>query len=268
MSNLLTPPTKEELEQEKFERKEKRLQDCGAWASWIDPHTGRITGFTFHCDLWRECPRCLARRAMRERKFLEETIQNKSIVALELSEEEIRKITRKLDKDEYQRFPQENHDLIFMGRNTAIALGIYGDSIEVTARVINEMNWEKIVDTPGRKNKSGALFTSTKPTSKEENWAIVEITQFVSNAPREIVNATGNAIANQMEMQPQTIEEVVEGIQTRVYAVISSLEARGYSCTTYRKKVKVSMGKVDWCQNLCLINDKNDNGKYQQVTRY
>lgn len=267
-SSLLTPPTIEQLQEEKLERKNKRLDDCGSWATWYDPHTGRMTGFTFHCDLWRECPTCLERRAKREKKFVEETIEKKQIVMLQLDPDDAKKLTRKLEKDEYQRFPQDGYDLIFVNRNS-LRQSDLGESVELTPRLVEELDWTEIVHSPGRKNKSGALFTSTKTSTKEDNWAIVETTQFVSDAPRDIITKVASEIVAQTsEMNPTTIDEVVEYINTRAAMTMNALQARGFVCTAYRKKVKVSMSRVNWCNNLCLINEKFDNDQHENHTKH
>ncbi len=231
-----------EKSQKRIEKREKRKADCGNWSNWYDPHTGRRTGFTFRCGLFRMCPSCLTERADVEYEWMQQTSLDKRMVVTELLDpKEATKMLRGVDKTDYVRYPQEEGgDLIIVNED----VGISGRGIDLEW-VVNQ-DWEEIVKTPAGRNKSGTIHVPVSDEDVEE-FSIITTTQFITSATRqETIHAMDLVVEETRGLNPTTPDEVVDALQKRISMATSKLKQAGFTVHMYSKQLKLIHSKIDW----------------------
>lgn len=251
-------------------RKQQRLHDCGKWGYYFDPHTGKQTGFTYSCDLFRECPICREKRANREKKWVVESYHRAKknfLFVTAKDQQEANKLLRGVNKKQYVRYPQQSgFEYIFLSGELESQLDITYDV--VTPDFLRELNWMEIVNTPEGRNKSGSMHTPVSQKNPEP-FQIIEIEQFIPNAPGEIVDrAMQYAIAQTLDLLPEDAREVKEAIDQRVALAIEFLKENGYTVRTYSKKLKVIISRINWVKYVEFsgininVNTKKTTGKF------
>jgi len=245
----------EETPEEKLNRQQKRMNECGMWSNWFDPHTGQKTGFIFRCDLFRQCPRCLEYRAEKEKGWVSNAVSQHedNIYVISLSKEDATKLLRNVPKTDYIRYPQENgQDLVFAGEGLFIA---HTDRQHVSNEWIYTTDWTEILDTPTGRNKSGTLHVPVAEASKED-FSIINTKQFITNAPRQVVDAAmDKAVADTPHFKPQDAEEVERYLQDRANRAIKQIVRQGYTISDYLKRLKVIHKKISW-KNISINTKK------------
>ena len=249
-------------EQQRREHKRlKRLKDCGSWAYWFDAHTGRRTGFTMYCDLFRDCPLCLHRRADREYLWMKDVaIRMKIVTVTVISQEDGNELVRGVDKIDYARFPQEDGtELIFLTQERVLEKNKTGK--RATIDWIMAQDWKAILRTPEGRNKSGSLHMPVSPAS-DEPFSIIKSRQFTTNAPAMVVdNIMDDVVVETQHFKPTDVGEVEEYLQERFKSAIGKLQEDGYEVNTYTKKLKVTHSKIDWDVGFLGINTLTLNTK-------
>lgn len=257
----LTP--EEEIEQELFfkqmkksQKRAKRLQDCGRFAYWFDPHTGKRAGYSMRCDLFRECPRCLQHRAYTEYERMKNCMLYKELKMIIVdSKKDGSALLRGIHKTKYARYPQmDGTEIIFFEK------GIFGDDIgeEIPTGWIAKQDWAEIVLTPEGRNKSGTVHIPVV-SDDEEPYTIINAKQFVTDAPQELTDQLcDETIAETANMQPETPEEVLLYMNRRLRTTIKKLKERGYECRIYQKKLKVIHSRIDWTGRMLNFSVKSD----------
>lgn len=263
----------EEDEQQRREHKRlKRLKDCGSWAYWFDAHTGRRTGFTMYCDLFRDCPLCLHRRADQEYQWMRDTVIRTvdTIMALTVSsQDEGNNLIRGLNKTEYARYPQEDGtELIFLMQAKVIKKNKRGK--RATIDWVIAQDWKVILRTPEGRNKSGALHMPVS-TADNEPFSIINTRQFTTNAPAMVVdNIMDKVVIETEHFKPKDVGEVEGYLRERFKSATGKLQEQGYEVNTYTKKLKVTHSKIDWNVgflgiNTLTLNTKNSCGAREKV---
>ncbi len=223
------------------QRRAERLQDCGNWSYWYNPHNGKRTGFTFKCGLFRECSACLERRAEDERGWLQNASLAKSLNILRVPKERATKLLRRKEKADYVRYPQEN----------GVDLLIFSDELELGGVAIDfnwvrTQDWAKIVNTPEGRKKSGSVHM---PASDEDmnDFTLITTKQFTTNANRpQVLEAMQEAEECTSELDPKTPDEVVEALNKRTNIATNLLEKEGFNVQVYEKRLRVWHDQIDW----------------------
>jgi hypothetical protein len=223
-------------------RREKRLRDCGSWAYWFDPHTGQRSGYLMYCDIFRECSRCLLRRATKEYEWMKKAVLAKDINVVKIEDKRTASnLVRGVHKSKYARYPLEDGtELVFIDANEKEI----GEKAEL--EWIMKQDWSEIVSTPKGRNKSGTIHVPASPED-EEPFTIIKAKQFVTDAPVEQVEqAAEEVIAETDYMRPENPKDVLLYLNRRLSMTIRKLKAQGFDCRVYQKKLKVIHSRIDW----------------------
>ncbi len=250
---ILEDTEKEEIRQDRIRR---RVDDCGKWAYWFDPHTGKKASFVFRCGLFRECDICLAIRADREYKWMHKTSFHKRMLAIRLTRKEANNFVRNIKKQDYVRYPLKGGiDLVIANEETKIENGV-----EVTVGWVVKQNWEHLTNTPKGRNKSGVIHV---PEAKEitEEFSIIATKQFITNAPKDIANAIiDESIKETIYLNPKNPNDVKNALYQRNTTTIHKLKQQGFTVTIYEKKLKLIHSKISWLKkigNKTSVNTEN-----------
>ena len=229
---------------EKVNRRIQRIKDCGRAACRIDPHTGGYYWFTRLCGLYRECPKCLKSRAEKAKSSMQMIVaKGMRISLLRVSDGRAKSITRKLNKDQYLRFPvADDADFLFIVYNDEYSL------YEITLEDIADVNWEYVCNSPEGRNKSGTLSTEVAVESEEE-FEFIKSPSLVSDASAEEQSLAMEQAVYETQANPDTAEQVEEAINERMWTAYRILKARGYSPRMYMGMVKVTLSKISWSNN-------------------
>lgn len=232
-------------EQTRREKKKRRKGDCGKFANWYNPHSGKRTGFIFRCGLFRDCETCLKRRADQEYELIKTASLEKRMIAKIMTPKQATRLIRKMDKTEYVRFPQENgNDLLLLDEEASEAMGIGG--VEVDLHWVVRQNWETLVQTPKGRNKSGTMHIPASDDEPEE-FTIITTSQFVTNANRgATIKAMKEAEQETANLDPRTSDEVVSALHKRTSVATRKLRELGFHTTLYSKRLKLVHGLIDW----------------------
>lgn len=257
----LTP--EEETEQEllfkqvrKAQKRAKRLQDCGKFAYWFDPHTGRRTGYPMRCDLFRECPNCLQHRAYVEYERIKKALLYKDLKMITIeNQREGTNFIRGVHKTKYIRYPQmDGTEIIFFEREAFDE----DTGIEIPTGWIAQQDWTEIVLTPEGRNKSGTGHIISADDD-EEPFTIINAKQFVTDAPGDITEKLCEETVEETEdMRPTTPQEVLLCMNRRLRTTVKKLKDRGYDCRIYQKKLKVIHSRIDWSGEMLDFSVKTD----------
>lgn len=228
-------------EQTRIEKREKRLNDCGKYANWYNPHSGKRTGFIFRCGLFRHCSVCLKRRADEEYTWVKQATLDKRMIVISVDSKAATNIIRKAEKTEYIRFPGEDgKDLLFLDET----LGIVGEAVDLDWVV--KQDWEIIVSTPKGRNKSGTMHMPIEEDAGEE-FTIINTQQFITNANRyNTIKAMKEAEEQTANLNPKTANEVVNALRKRTRIATRKLREMGYSINMYNKKLKLIHSMINW----------------------
>ena len=244
-------------EKEKEEKRKKRIDDCGSWSYWFDPHTGKRQSYVFRCQMFRECEVCLRERAEQEQERLQDKmIDDKPMRWSIVQDGEIKKVLRNTGakKEDYVCYPLKDgtHLLITSGLDISC-------SETVTFSWITKQDWTNISDTPIGRNKSGTLTVPPVPEDEEES-SIVEIEMFITNASSTLVNTIMDEIVEEtFDMNPETVEDVERCLTIRTSKVTKQLKDLGHSVTIYYRNFKVIHSDISWSFN--SVNTKNFTNK-------
>ena len=229
------------------EKRDRRRADCGKWSYWYDAHTGKRQGYIFFCDLFRDCERCLNRRAEQEKKWILDAHLEKDLVAVIVTPEEAKRIVRNTGakKKNYVRYPYEDNGTIV--EMIVIQKEFYDAGFEVDMRWILEQDWKNVVATPEGRNKSGTVHMPRTPEDEQGAFTIIDTNQIVTDAPSEMVIAEmDNIIEETSDYDPRTAEEVQECLKHRTTLLKTRLRMLEYNVTLYNKHIKLIHHKIDW----------------------
>lgn len=232
-----------QIQMRKREKHFKRLKDCGNFAYWFDPHSGKRSGFVLHCDLFRECPSCLQRRATREYQWMKYAVITKHINFVRMDDrQKVNNMVRGLDKTQYVRYPLvDGTEIIFLDANERPDTGEKAESLW-----LSKQDWAEIVTTPEGRNKSGTLHIPSSP-EEEEAFTIITAKQFVTEAPINLVEETADqVVADTDYMRPENPQEVRTYLNRRLNMTVKKLREQGHECRVYHKKLKVIHSRIDW----------------------
>lgn len=239
---------------EALHRRKQRLNDCGNPACRLDPHTGNHFWFSQQCGLFRLCPSCLERRANQAKDKMQYYIASgHPVKMLSLSQEDAKRLCRRLEKTEYERFPTENSgDILFVMSSTNLGdFEPYAE--ELSLEDATTLMWSQIVLTPEGRNRSGIM---TQPVSRgeEEGIEYIQSPSLVSDAPiKDQAKAMQLARHNTSHLNPRTAEEVEKALSDRMWEAFRILKRMGYSSRMYYGMQKVVMSRVFWCVNVNSI---------------
>ncbi len=248
---------KDEEEQKRAEKRNRRLGDCGKFANWYNPHTGKPAGFVFKCGLFRQCEICLNRRAENERDWLGKASIDKELVAQYIDHAEVTRILRKaeLGKEEYLRYPQEDgRDLLILDKPLD---DVAGEAVDYAW--VMQQDWSTIAHTPEGRNRSGTLHV---PVSDEEpdEFTIINTQQFVTSADYdETARAMRAAVEITSTLNPQTPDEVADALYRRISVATGQLRTAGHVVNVYSKKLKLVHALIDW------QSDSSDSAVSRQI---
>lgn len=253
-------------EKKKFKRKRNRIDNCGSWSNWYDPHTGKRTGYFFYCGAFRECSRCLEKRAERELDWMKKSFLTGKLNALTKTiadRQTVSKMLRGIHKDEYVRYPQSDGTDLLLSDPT---LGLAGEKIGISW--IMNQDWKEILSTPEGRNKSGVIHIP-KLTEKPEKFSIITTQQFTSDASQEVINGTMDEVVQEtFSMNPQSAEEVEDYINDRSRRAIDKLKEQGYVTSIFVKKVKVVHNKIAWQRQNSLFNNSVNTKNLTSISGY
>jgi len=247
-------------ERGKEEKRQKRINDCGSWSYWFNPHTGGKESYMFRCQMFRECEVCLRDRAEKEQERLQDKmIDEQPMSWIIVPDEQIKKTLRNsgASKDDYVCYPLQNETQLLI---------IYSDfnvGEPVTFTWITAQDWTNIANTPVGRNKSGTLTVPPAPED-EEAFSIVEVELFITTASGETVNSImDEAIQETFDMHPETIEEIERCLSIRTDKAIKLLKELGHSVTIYYRNFKVTHCDISWSFN--SVNTENITSKIRSA---
>jgi len=230
-----------------------RLSLCGgSWVRYFDPATGIHKRAPYTCGLWRDklCPRCFEQRIGYLRGRILKALVNArqeevSILTVRADSNQSRSLTRRLDKEDYARYPvSEDKDLFFI-HGDAEGIKPSDDAQPVTYDEVDAMDWEEIALTP-RGRISGGLGYS-KPEEQEYKVTMETIVLDSSTTAAQQKEALATAYKETIDLNPQTEEEVQQAVKERLSAYEKALIAAGGKVFS-RRTVTRHFSRIIWEQ--------------------
>lgn len=243
---------------EKAHRRQQRLNDCGSPACRLDPHTGNHYWFSQRCGLFRMCPTCLDERAKKVKLNMQEFIASgNGVKMLRLSESDAKRLCRRLDKLEYERFPiDQEGDILFVVSTVNLGDEFEGYASDLTLAEVDALAWSTIVLTPEGRNRSGKMTVCCRNDGDDE-FEYVQSPSLVSDASmKEQAVAMEMARRNTATLNPRTAEEVEEALADRMWEAYRILKSLGYNPRMYYGMQKVVLGRISWINNHNVKREK------------
>jgi len=259
-----------ETENHKDEKHQERLANCGKQAYFFNPLTGKQQGYVFYCDLFRECPRCLDRRAKKTYKRVVDLIIKKDkIHTAMVDHEEARNLLRRLgaNKNQFSRFPMDDgNDLLLLDLSELSVDRENVAFVKIDIDWIMAQDWRFIMNTPDGTRKSGMLHIPPPGPEKEETVQIA-VPEFVTSAvPSEVAALMEKIVKETANFKPTNAEEVKAYLWQRVMRAVRELESRGHYVGVYIKMHKIAPSKIAW-ENSGEISNVNTNYLTRDTTR-
>lgn len=236
-----------ETEEEKAERKKRRLADCGKYIKiTIRPETGEMRPMVTRCGLLE----CIVCRKIRANRFKIDIIRAVAenpdgIIYLNVtSETESKRIVRLLDRSDYRRLPQndESGDMFFIKADKADLIGVSGKEF-VIEKTDLELDWEQIICYPEGKRSSGNLGKNL-PEEKEYN---VDIPVVSTNADHNtLIESIKETLAETIDMNPKTEVEVNACMTKRASILKEKLKFDKIYVEIKFKKGYVDLSRIEW----------------------
>ena len=268
IENLFLPHTYEPSEEDKKKNHEKRMKMCGQWAVRFDPHTGGYKTYQYECGLYKECPRCKARREAKIKQEITEIVASHPVQFQKFEDKKSAdKFVRELSKEDYERYPIADGTEIIIYKVKKVT-----DSIEIY-QLEDRIDFGVIASGAEGRNKSGSLVSSIKSLSEDkeddEEFTFVKITEVISNASeyhRQL--AAIHAIEQTSHLDPQTPEEVEDAIRARTRAYIAKLsfltqDTEGIYIHEQKKSVKVYPSKIKWINTESLTKNLKESVRFK-----
>jgi len=221
-----------------------RLERCGTFGFRIKPETGQLYRVSYECGLWRECPRCLAKRMnMIAERLGVAADETNELVGLKLTKAQAARFTRKLrDRDQlYLQCPGEDQDTILFDFAGADDLCELRDCLDLA-----DLDFEALALTPNRRRLSGKL--GLVPESDEETESI-QIEQIYAEAGDKSLDlCVKEAVERTSHLAPTCIEELELACKDRMQAYKDAvLESGGTILFTQLVNAKVLIdSQINW----------------------
>lgn len=229
---------------------QRRLADCGKWSYYFSPHTGMKKSFRFRCGKFRKCDNCRKERANREKDFVIGASYKENMVAVRATQDTATKFLRDVNKTEYVRYPQEKYDLVLINQSQLDI--VEGEKIDI--KWLLKQNWEKIVNTPKGRNKSGTVHLPTS-IKDEGEFAIINVKQIVSNAPRNIVEEIMDEVVEETKyLDPNDKQSLIDALNLRIKKSAGKLRGLDYVVSIYIKKQKIVIDNISWINSVTTKN--------------
>lgn len=225
----------------------ERMKRCGKWsAGEFQPETGAPKRYVYKCDLWREgCEDCLKERAGFVRAQFMETLASKELYVVEVSPDRAKKLIRKMNKEQYEKFPQEDCDLLIFEKG-ALNIEKLEGAEELTIQNAVTWNWEAVVKLPEGRNKSGSL-TSPKTSTEAEKFSMITNKQIVTDAPENVQeNMIQEVLQETSYLNPKNAKAVEKALARRAILYGKKLRNAGYNTFLHARKRKVLINKINW----------------------
>jgi len=195
------------MEREVKARHDTRVSICGTYVRNTDGHTGRFAHRMWLCDIFRECPRCLERRADATMRRMYYAYTGHRIVYGFVSKEQAEEILKDISSKHYLRCPVEDGVHLFIENvdDQADYLKEYGFAFCIP----ESLDFSKIVYTPEGQRMTGKL--GAKPIIHDGQTIIVTASQIMVDN----ITSTQEMIAMQQainETADSYFEPVAEGV--------------------------------------------------------
>jgi len=250
----------QELEQER-QRMEAKRANCGKHGIRVRAKDGKWKRIKYHCGLWRDgfCPRCYTRRMtdMKER-YLRAVGKCQEPKACIMDQDEATKFIRRLkDSDvEYDRYPTKEGDIVLFDSAT------YRD-FEYDQVSLDDLDFDLIADSPGKRRYSGTLGTDETPvTSEKDSNAISVKVDVVIAKPGEghkLSEAWQEALEKTKDLDPDfDVDEIEIACKQRIGAYCNAILQQGGQILLKSKAIEVvSPNSLSWKGDSELGNNQD-----------
>jgi len=245
-----------QTETESITKKELRRSLCGhRIGQEFKVESGEYYKGTYHCDLWRDefCPRCSAWRSKKRKRqikkaFAEADADGRTLKRIVADKKGAKSICAKLTKDEYQRLPQEDGTVVFLV-DSEKDISNTGQVEELTWDDLDEIDWDKLVQTPDNQRITGGL--GKKASALADDEVEIKAPRFVvhphTTADQEI-EALTETLEETAHLNPQTAEELEAALEERTNVFIAKLKKAGGKLLhrVSHKTIKVRISRISW----------------------
>ncbi len=242
------------LEESKMEKRRWRMEHCGLFQYFADPHIGCKRHRYIRCNLCDDCKELQG--AYMAGRINHACTQHKTIRMIKCGQEEVNELWEKAKgKKNAYKIPQaDNQYILFV---PGYIVGKKGTAIrsDNLIEVISKEKWIDMANNlPEGRRTSGGLGRR-KPVEQDENKVIVEIKNAMFKSrkngeqPRRSLTdmAWDEATMRTLDLNPKTPDEVVEANNTRVKKYVEVMKKYGYELDQYCKmRIGVNPDNINW----------------------
>jgi hypothetical protein len=228
---------------------------CGDWYKYVSPVTGDKHSVQHQCKDIHTCDICLNRRVEKYRSRMLAYAMRNELHFATYSDRTWKNLVKRIDgKKGFLHFPQTNgQHVVFMATELE-----HGEPISTYE--LEQLDWPTIACTPIGLRMSGSLGKSSKVEDDEEKTTItIQGVTAKKVAPMgnlvSISNAEDDvcfleAIAETIDLNPQTIEETQVAYTVRTAAYVVALERHGFHTYTHNHRKKIVRNGYVWGNTL------------------
>ena len=222
----------------------------------IDAASGKLHPSASYCHQWRDraCLRCYDHRLVQHRSETHSAAldarkdDNRLLHGITLSAHEANKLTRKLGRKYYKRFPGED------GMDFMIIDGAVDGSEPLSYDDISALDWDSLMNTPDGRNVSGMLGKAPDIQDPDKiRFKSPRVTLSKSTTPQQEKIAWQRTIQQTKHLNPKTKEELEVALEMRLKRYMKNIRAAGGRVLEKSYRIayqEIQISSIAWARDI------------------